>query len=82
MKDIFNFINESKSIIIELPNEDELYNILNAIITEYNRCKYEHQGVYVRQYESLWKKIIASIKKQGIELDADYNKSLSKIHIE
>lgn len=80
MKNLIQKINESQSINIELSNNDELYNVLNAIITEYNRCKYEHQGEYVRQYESLWKKIIASAKKQGIELDPDYNKSLSKIH--
>lgn len=80
MKSINNYINEGnkKVISIELNFDDEVYNLLNALYSEYHNL----DKTYKRQYEQMYDKICKSAKKVGIELDPMYDKNLSKVVIE
>jgi len=80
MKLINNYINEGnkKVISIELNFDDEVYNLLNALYSEYHNL----DKTYKKQYEQMYDKICKSAKKVGIELDPMYDKNLSKVVIE
>ena len=86
MKDIILKINESqsKSITIDLDNDSQLYDLLNALYTEYVRLNHEGGDAkyYKKGIEKLYDNIRLAAKKAKFDIDPDYDKSVSKLHFE
>lgn len=81
MKDLVQYINESnkKILSIELNNDGDLYNLMNALYTEYLNCQ---DKMYKKQYEVMYNKLRKAAKAINIEIDADYDKELSKVRFD
>ena len=89
MKDLKEFISElsinedhSTTLSIKLDNMGELYNLLNALYTEYLNLKSQRKKQYMKECEKLYAKILAACEPAGIEVDDEYNKPLSKVIFE
>lgn len=81
MKDIKEYINEGKGLILnlQLNNTDEMYGILNALIYYYNNLQGEEKA-YKKDFENAWESLRKAAKNAGIELDTDYDKQIQKAH--
>ena len=89
MKDLKEYIHElsinedhSTTLSIKLDNMGELYNLLNALYTEYLNLKSQRKKQYMKECEKLYAKILAACEPAGIEVDDEYNKPLSKVIFE
>ena len=78
MKDLITYLTEgSKKVLsIELDNDGDLYNLMNALYTEYLNCQ---EKMYKKQYEAMYNKLRKAAKAIDIEVDPDYDKDLSKV---
>lgn len=83
MKGLVDYISESKNMTlsIELSSVDEMYNLFNALYTEYLKFKSENRKDFMKSYEGTYDKLRKAAKNAGVELDADYDKNLSKVNL-
>ena len=89
MKNLKEYIHElsideaqGTTLSIKLDNMSELYNLLNALYTEYLNLKSQRKKPYMKECEKLYAKILAACEPAGVEVDDEYNKPLSKVILE
>ena len=65
MKDLITYLTEgSKKVLsIELDNDGDLYNLMNALYTEYLNCQ---EKMYKKQYEAMYNKLAWSKEDEKI----------------